>query len=508
MGSLLDTPKTNKESSSGSGLNLRYGISAMQGWRMEMEDNHCAQIILPDERMQEWSFFAVFDGHAGSGASEMSSKQLLNGILKDENLIAFLEDKLLNVPECDEKVKNPAIEEEEEDDSDSAASEIDISRLRDGYVLPEYETKKTLVVDRSKDPKPQSSETFSSSADESEESQEENSDLTTGSTINKEKTTSEQEGMNSGASIGQSDKKKSGKKPFHPNEKIPPTPEEVKMTAELRQIREGIRRGFVTFDKSLRESMKDNSGTTAVCAFVTPSHYIFANCGDSRAILCKGQQQIFSTYDHKPYDEKERTRIENAGGKVMLQRVNGSLAVSRALGDFDYKSNENFLPHKQLVSPVPDVVTLPRTGETFMILACDGIWDVMTNQDVCNFIDYMLRVEENIETICSSLIDVSLYRGSKDNMSVLVVALDDSVKPTPEAKAQEQEDMKFMEREINVSLAADPTLTIRDMILAISEAFNETKSDHIIPLGAGIESKRTFITQRMEEWHFNNSVLK
>lgn len=68
----------------------------------------------------------------------------------------------------------------------------------------------------------------------------------------------------------------------------------------------------------------------------------------------------FGTEDHKPYLQKERERIVNAGGSVMIQRVNGSLAVSRAFGDFEYKAVPGLKPTQQLVSPEPDIYVLKR----------------------------------------------------------------------------------------------------------------------------------------------------
>lgn len=68
----------------------------------------------------------------------------------------------------------------------------------------------------------------------------------------------------------------------------------------------------------------------------------------------------FGTIDHKPFLPEERARILNAGGSVMIQRVNGSLAVSRALGDFAYKDVPGLEATKQLVSPEPDVYTIKR----------------------------------------------------------------------------------------------------------------------------------------------------
>lgn len=84
----------------------------------------------------------------------------------------------------------------------------------------------------------------------------------------------------------------------------------------------------------------DKSGSTAVCTLISPTHFYIANCGDSRGVLCRQGSPAVSTFDHKPTVPAEKKRIQDAGGSVMIQRVNGSLAVSRALGDFEYKSVE------------------------------------------------------------------------------------------------------------------------------------------------------------------------
>ncbi len=82
-------------------------------------------------------------------------------------------------------------------------------------------------------------------------------------------------------------------------------------------------------------------------------YIIFSNCGDSRAVLSRGGRPVLVTQDHKPSNPPERERIQAAGGSVMMQRVNGSLAVSRALGDFEYKNVDGKGPTEQLVSPEP-----------------------------------------------------------------------------------------------------------------------------------------------------------
>lgn len=81
MGSFLDKPKTEKTNEQGHGNDLRYGLAAMQGWRIEMEDSHSAYIGLPRAGLETWSFFAVFDGHAGGTVSKLSSRELIHSIL-------------------------------------------------------------------------------------------------------------------------------------------------------------------------------------------------------------------------------------------------------------------------------------------------------------------------------------------------------------------------------------------------------------------------------------------
>lgn len=96
----------------------------------------------------------------------------------------------------------------------------------------------------------------------------------------------------------------------------------------------------------------------------------------------------------------------------MIQRVNGSLAVSRALGDFDYKCVHGKGPTEQLVSPEPEVYEIERSEEDdqFIILACDGIWDVMGNEELCDFVRSRLEVTDDLEKVCNEIVDTCLYK--------------------------------------------------------------------------------------------------
>lgn len=118
----------------------------------------------------------------------------------------------------------------------------------------------------------------------------------------------------------------------------------------------------------------ERSGSTIVVVLITPSHIICANAGDSRAILRQGSRVMPLSFDHKPNNVAELERIVSAGGFVRGRRVDGDLAVSRGLGDFVFKSEENLPPHKQRVIAEPDFMVYPRdhTNEEFIVLACDG----------------------------------------------------------------------------------------------------------------------------------------
>lgn len=157
---------------------------------------------------------------------------------------------------------------------------------------------------------------------------------------------------------------------------------------------------------------EDKSGSTAVACLISPTHTYLINCGDSRSIVCSENQVALCTYDHKPINPLERERIHNAGGSVMIQRVNGSLAVSRALGDYEYKCVEGRGPCEQLVSPEPEIYVSERSMEKdeFVVLACDGIWDVMSNEDLKEFIHSRLKVTNDLVKISNEVLDMCLSK--------------------------------------------------------------------------------------------------
>ena len=217
----------------------------------------------------------------------------------------------------------------------------------------------------------------------------------------------------------------------------------------LSLISKALVQAFVAMDNELRESdFLDASGSTAVCAVITPSHVICANIGDSRCVIgLKDGTCVEMTEDHKPELEFEKKRIIDAGGFVMYDRVNGELAMSRALGDFQYKDVK--VPQdKQMVTCYPDISVHERSSaDQVMCLACDGVWDVMSNSEAVLYLTEIIprsnssgdknddnddgdgrgvKTDEKAIDLAESLIKLALQAGSTDNLSAVIVKLDDS----------------------------------------------------------------------------------
>lgn len=196
---------------------------------------------------------------------------------------------------------------------------------------------------------------------------------------------------------------------------------------------EALKRGFLGLDEEMLadEEYKDEmAGTTAVVVLMKNNKLICANVGDSRAVLSVTGAEEPLSYDHKPANESEARRIMNAGGWVEFNRVNGNLALSRALGDFIFKRNDGLPAEEQIVTASPDIMSHEITDETeFLVLACDGIWDVMSNQDVVDFVRDRLAVGTEPEIICEDLLTHCLAPDSQmgglgcDNMTVVIVCL-------------------------------------------------------------------------------------
>ena len=151
-------------------------------------------------------------------------------------------------------------------------------------------------------------------------------------------------------------------------------------------------------------------GSTVAIAIVIDDDIYIANVGDSRVILIENGVARRCTVDHKASDPEERRLVIERGGHVINDRVNGSLILSRSLGDGIHGKSIGIEPHFE---------TAKRVDGMKMILACDGVWDVMSDQDAADILLSCKHFPEGAKVIK----DKALQLGSQDNVSCIVVDL-------------------------------------------------------------------------------------
>lgn len=248
-----------------------------------------------------------------------------------------------------------------------------------------------------------------------------------------------------------------------------------------------ICRAFQTVDNRLRDHLCQgklgHAGSTAVGALVAHKDdgtfsVKLVNCGDSRCVVVRAPEEneqdvapievklpdslksfceapdvdwskdaswlpewpaVVETIDHKPSLCFERARIEAAGGTVCggrTARLDGNLAVSRSLGDFDFKS-VNRPVAEQKVSCLPDIYEVSGLPEgSLLLLACDGLWDAMSTQEAAQFVRQRLQCNPPMELadIAQELIDFSLDAETRDNVTVLLAQLNAQGQDVSEAE--------------------------------------------------------------------------
>ncbi|KAJ7587412.1 phosphatase 2C-like domain-containing protein, partial [Mycena floridula] len=192
---------------------------------------------------------------------------------------------------------------------------------------------------------------------------------------------------------------------------------------------EALKSVFLAIDEELLKENKEprsKGGGTAVGALIIRDTIHVANAGDSRAVLCvKGTAKELS-FDHKPGQPIEDARIKAAGGYV----EDGNLNMSRALGDFNDKMNKALTPQQQALSADPEVISHTITSDDeFLVLACDGIWDCLSSQQVVDIIRYQTYLGKTFTEIGEIICELCLAPRCKkntigtDNMTIVIVSL-------------------------------------------------------------------------------------
>lgn len=184
-------------------------------------------------------------------------------------------------------------------------------------------------------------------------------------------------------------------------------------------------------DRSEESFMLDSKGCTANVVLIKDNEIFCANAGDSRCVLASEGKAIDLSDDHKPDNEVERNRIIKAGSEIVDGRVDGNLNLSRSLGDLKHKQKPGLSPEEQPITCAPDLKrrTIKPTDD-FIVMACDGIWEVKSSQDIVDFVYERIRKNMKLSKIVEELLDSLLssdYTATQglgcDNMSCIIIKL-------------------------------------------------------------------------------------
>ncbi|KAM8900267.1 protein phosphatase 1E isoform 1-T2 [Spinachia spinachia] len=200
----------------------------------------------------------------------------------------------------------------------------------------------------------------------------------------------------------------------------------------------------VTDERFVKKARREHvrCGTTGVVTFLRGRTLYVAWLGDSQVILVRKGQVVELMKPHKPDREDEKQRIEALGGCVIwfgTWRVNGSLSVSRAIGDSE---------HKPYICCDADHGVFPLDGsEDYLILACDGFWDTVNPDEAVNVVsDHLEENTGDTTMVAHKLVASARDAGSSDNITVIVVFLRDPRSPPPTGLEEDEEGATEAER--------------------------------------------------------------
>jgi serine/threonine protein phosphatase PrpC len=181
-------------------------------------------------------------------------------------------------------------------------------------------------------------------------------------------------------------------------------------------IADAMTRTFQKIDDQVRTKGSWHMGATATVALLRRHaggcRLHVANVGDSRAVAVDRRSVVRTSQDHRPSDLSEARRVKEAGGFVAMNRVNGELAVSRALGDHALKEKG--------VTWRPYTCARDVTHDTAFVIASDGLWDTLEDTDVSKVVEHC-RQEGSTDHVAQKLVSDAKRRGSMDNIACVVV---------------------------------------------------------------------------------------
>ena len=173
-----------------------------------------------------------------------------------------------------------------------------------------------------------------------------------------------------------------------------------------------LKSSFHLMDKEIEKIKANEVGNTGTVVFINNKLLYCANVGDSSCCLI-GKTAEFISMDHKCSNKKEKKRIEKEGGKIVDDRIEGILAISRGFGDFDLK-NKGLICEPHITKKLID------HSLRYCVLASDGVWDSLKLDDVSKIIN---ENKDNFNDMAKIIVETAKEKGSEDNISCLVIEL-------------------------------------------------------------------------------------
>lgn len=190
-------------------------------------------------------------------------------------------------------------------------------------------------------------------------------------------------------------------------------------------VEEAIKNSYLELDKKFSDACRLDdslsSGTTVLTALLQGRNLLVANAGDCRAVLCRKGMAVPMSRDHDPSSAWEKSRIESVGGYVVDGYVNGQVTVARAIGDWHMQGLKEEGGQGPL-SALPEIQSMVLSEEDeFLLMGCDGLWDVFTNEGAISFARKQLQRHNDPELCSKELVVEALRRNSQDNVTVIII---------------------------------------------------------------------------------------
>ena len=184
-----------------------------------------------------------------------------------------------------------------------------------------------------------------------------------------------------------------------------------KYLMDLCPVETAFKNAFEKVDQELKFFDSEYIGTTATIVLIKDNKIYCANVGDSKAYIIKDKTYIQISSDHKCNIEDEKARVLSMGGIINKNRIMGQLILTRTLGDLYVKQFG--------VINTPDISVYDVDDNiNYIILASDGIWDVVDLDTIVN----MGKADKNVGEFCEDVVKLSLTKGTKDNVSCIIIS--------------------------------------------------------------------------------------